>query len=70
MTSFSMLLVVCSSSAILLSCLQIATALSAMLSRDLIISGSLVSSGTSSSDSLQVHCPSLQEQLLSEIWSS
>ena len=61
MTSFSMLLVVCSSSTVFLSCLQIATTLSAMLSRDPIISSSLVSSGTSPWDSLQVHCPSSQE---------
>ena len=69
MTSFSMLLVICSLSAVFLSCLQIATTLSAILSKDLIISGSLVFSGISSSDSLQVYCPSLHKQLLSEIWS-
>src|ERR1700721_4486674 len=74
MTSFSMLLVVCSSSAVFLSCLQIATTLSAMLSKDPIILGSLFSSGISqvhcsSSQVQQVHCPSSQEQSISEIWS-
>src|ERR1700721_4598703 len=74
MTSFSMLLVVCNSSAVFLSCLRIATALSATLSKDPIISGSFPFSGISqthcsSSQVQQVHCPSSQEQSLSEIWS-
>ena len=67
MTSFSMLLVVCSLIIVVLSCLQIAAMLLTMLPRDLNISGSLTLFVISSSDSLQVHYPFLQEQLLSDI---